>query len=36
MSDTAALEHRTIRKVAWRMMPFVTVGYFLSVCSERA
>jgi MFS family permease len=30
MSDTATVEHQTIRKVAWRLMPFVTVGYFLA------
>jgi MFS family permease len=30
MADEAAIEVRTIRKVAWRLMPFVTIGYFLA------
>jgi ACS family tartrate transporter-like MFS transporter len=30
MPETATLEHQSIRKVAWRIMPFLTIGYFLA------
>jgi MFS family permease len=30
MPDTATLEAEVTRKVAWRLMPFLTLGYFLA------
>lgn len=30
MADTDALERGTMAKLAWRLMPFLTIGYFLA------
>ncbi len=30
MRDNTSVEHSTVRKMAWRLMPLFTVGYFLA------